>query len=68
LTWQAANIFGDQQVPDVRGMCLKDALFLLENRGLKVVIQGNPGGQVKTQSIMPGTKISSYPAITLELS
>jgi cell division protein FtsI (penicillin-binding protein 3) len=66
--WQAANIFGDQQVPDVRGMCLKDALFLLENRGLKVVIQGNPGGQVKTQSIMPGTKISSYPAITLELS
>lgn len=43
-------------VPDVRKMGLRDALFELENRGLKVVIQGV--GKVYKQSLLPGTKVN----------
>ena len=41
------------QVPDVRGLTLRDALFLLENRGFRVTAEGR--GKVKEQSIFPGT-------------
>jgi len=40
-------------VPNVQGMRLRDALFLLENAGLEVQIKGM--GRVKQQSIAPGT-------------
>jgi len=43
----------DNSVPDVRGMTLKDALYLLENRRLKVRFKGT--GYVVAQSIRPGT-------------
>lgn len=42
-------------VPNVLGMGLRDALYLLENKGLKVKVNGNYG-KVKQQSIRPGTK------------
>ncbi|MEO1258736.1 MAG: penicillin-binding protein [Bacteroidota bacterium] len=45
----------DTRIPNVLGMGLRDALFLLENRGLKVEINGKYG-RVKQQSIRPGTK------------
>lgn len=53
-------------VPDVNGMMLKDALFLLENSGLKVRIQGS--GRVQSQSQTPGSKAvkGSYINISLE--
>lgn len=41
------------QVPDVRGLSLRDALFLLENHGYKVLTEGR--GKVKEQSLEPGT-------------
>jgi len=41
-------------VPDVRGMGLRDAIFLLENNGLRVQTAGI--GKVTKQSIKPGTK------------
>ena len=41
-------------VPDVRGMGLKEALFLLENAGLRVSFRGR--GAVASQSIAAGTK------------
>lgn len=50
-------------VPDVRGMGLRDALFLLENKGLKVRLQGH--GRVRSQSIAPGSKIQGQ---TIELT
>lgn len=53
-------------VPDVTGMGLKDALYLLENAGLRVVIKG--AGKVKAQSIAGGTKILNDQTITIELS
>ncbi len=50
-------------VPDVRGMGLRDALYILENKGLKVRMQGV--GRIKQQSIAPGTKASGQ---TIELT
>ncbi len=53
------------RVPDVRGMGLKDALFLLESRGLKVSFSGQ--GAVVNQSIAAGTLIRSGASITITL-
>lgn len=53
-------------VPNVKGMGLKDALYLLENAGLKVVIRG--AGKVATQSINSGTPVTSQQTIVIELS
>ena len=41
-------------VPSVVGMGLRDAIYILENQGLKV--QSNGYGQVVQQSILPNTK------------
>ncbi len=41
-------------VPNVVGMGMRDALFILENQGLKVKINGF--GRVREQSIPPGTR------------
>jgi cell division protein FtsI (penicillin-binding protein 3) len=43
----------DKTVPSVVGMGLKDAIYLLENRGCKVRADGV--GKVKRQSIAPGS-------------
>ncbi len=53
-------------MPDVRGMGLKDALFLLESHGLKVSVSG--AGAVKTQSIAPNNKIAEGMRVTIELN
>ena len=57
----------ESEVPDVRGMGLRDALYLLENAGLKVDYQGM--GTVKSQSIAPGTPLrNELTTIQLRLS
>lgn len=43
----------DKQVPNVVGMGLRDALYVLENSGLNVGVIGV--GKVRRQSIQPGT-------------
>jgi cell division protein FtsI (penicillin-binding protein 3) len=43
-------------VPNVVGLGLRDALYVLENNGLKVNLEGS--GKVARQSLKPGTKIS----------
>ncbi len=45
---------GDKTVPSVIGMGLKDALYLLENRGCRVRVEGV--GKVRRQSLAPGTR------------
>ena len=45
----------EKRVPNVTGMGLRDALYLLENRGLRVKTVG--AGKVRRQSIIPGTRI-----------
>lgn len=54
------------KVPNVVGMGLQDALFLLEKQGLKVQIQGV--GTVKRQSVPAGTPSKNQKYITIELS
>ncbi|HEX8425670.1 penicillin-binding protein [Hymenobacter sp.] len=53
------------RVPDVRGLTLRDALFLLENRGLRVRALGT--GRVKTQSLEAGAAAQRGTVITLAL-
>ena len=52
-------------VPNVIGMGLKDAIFLLENSGLKVTVQGR--GRVVSQSLRPGVRIVPGSNINIEL-
>lgn len=53
-------------VPDVTGMGLKDAVYMLENSGLQVQVVGK--GRVRGQSVQAGTKIIKGQNITLQLS
>jgi cell division protein FtsI (penicillin-binding protein 3) len=53
-------------MPDVTGMGIKDALYLLENAGLTVRTLGR--GTVKKQSLPPGVKFVKGTAVTIELS
>lgn len=52
-------------VPDVCGMSVKDAVYLLENRGLTVIVNGY--GPVIHQSIQAGTKATKGNIIFIRL-
>ncbi len=56
----------ESSIPDVRGMSLRDAVKLLETRGMRVDINGR--GTVRRQSIAPGTAPRQGQTILLELS
>ena len=56
----------DNLVPDVTGMCLRDAMYLLENSGLTISVRGR--GTVRNQSIIPGTRARRGQQIVLEMS
>lgn len=60
------NEVKQQIMPDVKGMGLKDALFLLENMGLKVVPNGK--GKVMGQSLSAGAAITKGMKVYLQLS
>lgn len=53
-------------VPNVKDMGLKDAIYLLESKGLRVVVDGR--GTVRKQSIQPGSSIRKGEAIRLNMS
>ena len=61
-----ARYIPESSVPDVRGMSLRDALQLLERKGMSVDISGR--GTVRRQSIAPGTAHRNGQTILLELS
>jgi len=52
-------------MPNVKGMGLKDALYLLENTGIKVVVKGR--GKIINQSIPPGTPLTKGFTVLVEL-
>jgi cell division protein FtsI (penicillin-binding protein 3) len=52
-------------VPDVKGMGLRDAMFLLESKGLTVRVKG--AGKVIRQSIQPGTPLGLVKVIQIQL-
>lgn len=64
IQWQA-KVESEKSVPDVNGMSLRDALYVLENKGLRVVHQGR--GKVKDQSIPAGSPIRENNIINLIL-
>ncbi len=64
VTWRNRKII-QNLMPNVTGMTLKDALYILENKGIKVVYNGL--GRVKAQSIGPGNRINKGNTIFLKL-
>jgi cell division protein FtsI (penicillin-binding protein 3) len=55
-----------RHVPDVKGMGLKDALFLLESGNIQVTTRGT--GKVKQQSIAAGTLVTKNQKLILDLN
>lgn len=60
-----AGAVSSSVMPNVRGMGLKDALYLLENMGLKVSVRGK--GKVTSQSVPAGTTLVKGAAVVLDL-
>jgi cell division protein FtsI (penicillin-binding protein 3) len=65
VTWNK-NMVIRELVPDVTGMTLRDALYLLERSGLVVVHNGI--GRVSEQSLSPGVRASKGARIYIKLS
>jgi cell division protein FtsI (penicillin-binding protein 3) len=61
----AENEMDNGVVPDVKGMGMKDAVYLLEGAGMKVGVVGS--GNVKRQSVGSGEIVSKGMQITIEL-
>ncbi|HUC81661.1 MAG TPA: penicillin-binding protein, partial [Flavisolibacter sp.] len=53
-------------MPDVRYMTLRDALYILENKNVKVQVKGK--GKVIAQDVLPGTPINKKTTVTLLLN
>ncbi len=64
VLWTTDEI-APEVIPDLSGMTLRDAIFLLENHGVSVSHQGE--GRIVTQSIPPGRKIVKGSSISLKL-
>ena len=59
------RIMAENVVPNVVGMGARDAMYLLESRGLKVSARGK--GSVVSQSIPAGKPLVRGTAITINL-
>lgn len=55
INWKANKVEEVELVPDVAGLSLRDALYILENKGLRVQYTGH--GRVKEQSLTPGASV-----------
>ncbi len=64
IKWKERKLI-EGLVPDVYGMTLRDAIYLLENRGMRVRFEGK--GRVKSQSIKAGKKAIDGSVIELKL-
>jgi cell division protein FtsI (penicillin-binding protein 3) len=58
--------FSRNLVPNVKGMTAKDAVYLLESRGLSTSLQGR--GVVYRQSLKPGTRFRKGQKIVIKLT
>jgi cell division protein FtsI (penicillin-binding protein 3) len=64
VDWQERKIAANA-VPNVKGLTLRDAIYLLENKGLKVYFAGK--GRVKTQTLAPGAPLRKGDKIVIAL-
>lgn len=53
-------------LPNVVGMDIKDAIYILENLGIKAEFKGK--GVIKSQQPVPGTRIKNIDRVTLKLA
>ena len=65
IEWKDRTI-NTGRVPDVKGMKLRDAIYVLENQGLQVNFSGK--GRVVKQSMLPGAKVIRGSYIQLSLN
>jgi cell division protein FtsI (penicillin-binding protein 3) len=65
IEW-VSNTVDKPVVPDVMGMTLRDAIYILENKGLRVEFSGT--GRVSSQSLPKGTTYQNDQIIKLSLS
>jgi cell division protein FtsI (penicillin-binding protein 3) len=63
---QSSAVEGKSKVPDVTGLGLKDAVYKLEEAGLKVLFTGR--GRVYNQSLIAGTDLKKGQTISLILN
>ena len=57
ITFQKEQVPKANIVPDVHGMGARDAVYLMEKHGIKVILIGR--GRVIQQSVAPGEKIKN---------
>ena len=55
----------DNRVPDVKGMGARDAIYLMERRGIKTKVVGR--GKVRAQSLAPGDFVTRGSVCTLTM-
>ena len=55
-----------RSMPDLKGMGLKDALYIMENMGVKVYANGK--GKIRSQSIEKGSEVGKGTVLVIELS
>ena len=65
LQIQAKQV-SDKAMPLLKGMGLKDVVYLCENLGLKVQVQGK--GKVVAQSILPGQQFAKGQLVNIALN
>lgn len=65
ITLKREKHYGKSTIPDVVGMGARDAVYMLESRGVKVKLEGR--GKVTSQSLAPGTKIRKGTVCVLTL-
>jgi cell division protein FtsI (penicillin-binding protein 3) len=64
VNWKK-TVNGREITPDVMGMTFRDAIYLLENSGLRVSYEGK--GRVIKQSLNPGAKVHKGSTIFIRL-
>ncbi|NIJ50990.1 penicillin-binding protein [Dyadobacter arcticus] len=62
--WQSRNI-SLRDIPNLQGMAMRDALYIMENKGFKVNFRGS--GKVIEQSLPPGSNEAGAKTILLTL-
>jgi cell division protein FtsI (penicillin-binding protein 3) len=60
------EIVNNNNMPDVKGMGLKDVLFLLEKKDIRVLAKGR--GKVIAQSVNAGIPLSKGQTVVVELN
>ncbi|MCK4852772.1 MAG: PASTA domain-containing protein, partial [Bacteroidales bacterium] len=62
----APRIIRENLVPNVTGMNARDAIYIIESLGMRVIIEGY--GKVSKQSLAPGSRVTKGKEIILKLS